>query len=136
MADLAHSFDVRIPEESRIVAICVDRYEEAVAGGEFPDIRQMVESIPTEHQAAALLEVALVDMEYRWKRQRGKTTEEYLAAYSELHVLDRAERELLCAEAAIRQSCDEKFDVEKFAAEHPHKVTRTTRASSLLIRSG
>ena len=130
MADPNRPNEIRIPDKSRIVAQCVDRYEEIVANGGFPEIHQLLEPVPSEHRAAALRELVLIDMDHGWRRRRGRTTGEYLREYPELRALEGAERELLRAEWELRRCHDETFDARAFSARHPELGLDVPRPSN------
>jgi predicted Ser/Thr protein kinase len=116
-----------LPQSWWEVADCVDRYEAACESG-FPDLREIVAQLPLEQRAAAIAELAVVDMEYRWKAGLPKTVECYLAEYPEMREAQGGPDELIALELRMRRRQGEQpaleeyrrrfgdYDVERIAA--------------------
>jgi len=73
----------QLTNERRAVIDCVDAYESTDADRR-DDLRRFVLDVPEPFRPAAIGELIKVDMEYRWKAGRPKTTGEYLQEFPEI----------------------------------------------------
>ena len=78
--------ELRISDDWRAIAPIVDRYEEQI-GPELPDLLPFLEGVPAESRIKILAALLQVEQEVRWKRNQGKTVEEYLEQFPELRTM-------------------------------------------------
>ena len=110
--------ELRVSDEWRTISAIVDRYEEQI-GPELPDLAAFLEGVSAAERVKVLAALLEVEQEVRWKRQQGKTVEEYLEQFPELRGHDEVVRELACAECRLRcRAGGEKFRKE-FASRFP-----------------
>jgi serine/threonine protein kinase len=74
---------LQVPQHWYDVAACVDRYEDA-AVGELPKLSDLLQSAEPDHRTEALVELVLVDREYRRRRGQEKPLDDYLKEFPEL----------------------------------------------------
>jgi serine/threonine protein kinase len=91
----------RVSDDWRTISAVVDRYEEQV-GPQLPELAPFLEGVPAESRVKVLAALVEVEQELRWKRQQGKTVEEYLNQFPELRGQEEVVRELACAECRLR----------------------------------
>jgi serine/threonine protein kinase len=106
MVDERRYPEIDVTEDLTRDSSLVDQYEEQVQADCFPDIGQMLESIPDEHRISALTKLILVDMEHRWKRTQGKTVDEYLAEFPEVKEHEELVGRLLQSEQNLQERYD------------------------------
>jgi hypothetical protein len=105
------------PEWSAI-AECVDRYERQWHV-EIPELRDLIRDIPREYTGKALLELAAVDLEFRWKSGQPKAIERYLDEYPELTATPDTVLELVRHEHHLRRLDDPNASIEVYRGRFP-----------------
>ncbi len=122
--------ELRVSDEWRAISAIVDRYEEQV-GPQLPDLASFLEGVPAANRVKVLAALLEVEQEFRWKRQQGKTVEEYLEQFPELRGHGDVVRKLACAECRLRcRTGGEEFRKE-FASRFPDlDLECDTRAAS------
>ena len=98
---MATGNELRVSDEWRTISAIVDRYEEQI-GPQLPDLEPFLEGVPAASRVKVLAALMEVEQEFRWKRQQGKTVEEYLEQFPELRGHDEVVRKLACAECRLR----------------------------------
>ncbi|HYT95489.1 MAG TPA: serine/threonine-protein kinase [Gemmataceae bacterium] len=74
-----------------------------------------------------LIEMAKIDLERQWQRNRRPCLEEYLRDYPELGTVDTVPADLLQAEYEVRQQFDRTADLSDYACRFPHQVEALQR---------
>ena len=96
----------------------VESFEEAWRRGFTPAVAEYVPSDSAD-RAAVLLELVATDIEWRWRSGVAKTTEDYLASFSELDGDPRAVVQLAVCEFLARRRAGLKAEPDEFLRRFP-----------------
>jgi serine/threonine protein kinase len=107
-----------LPDDWPDAAACVDLYEDRRDLG-YPDLRQLIAEVSPSNTTRAFLELAAVDLEYRWKRGEPKRVEEYLEDFPELLQDAKATEELIRHELFVRSRRGEHPALEEYHHRFP-----------------
>ncbi len=107
-----------LPQDWWDVARCVDEYEAARPSGP-PDLRALAERASPSGAAAAIAELAAVDMEHQWESGQRKTVEEYLDEFPELRADHRHVAELIAQEFEVRCQNDRWPTIDEYRRRFP-----------------
>jgi serine/threonine protein kinase len=113
-----------LPPQWDQIAACVDRYEDQRPAS-LADLQRLVEGVAPEHQAEALLELAVIDLEFRWKSGTPKRAEDYLVQFPELRRLRKLSDELIRHEYYVRRRQGEEPAIDEYRDRFPDSdITR------------
>jgi len=105
-----------LPQSWWIVADVVDAYEMG-SRDELPGLLRYVESAPSQHRLAALVELVKVDCERRWSQNQPKLVEDYVSEFPELTQASVAE--LVHQECHVRASIGDTPSSDEIASRFP-----------------
>jgi len=120
-----HTRSLQLDAKTQAIMRCVDALEQS-EHSESVDLRRFLGEVAPEDHADALAELAIVDLERRWRHGGRPEVVKYLDEYPELRERDESVLDLLQTDFELRSKHGHPLDPSDYQRLHPGFKPRTT----------